>query len=600
MFDSSVSILSVVDVIRTTQIETHFQAIYNLSNNQILGYEALTRGPAQSSLRSPIELFNQAQLCGCLNDLEAICVESALKNYARLKLTHKLFINLSPEFLVTQPDCLNFFKSLFKRFQIAGEKIVIEITEQNPAEQLTDLTHIIARLRTLGIQFAIDDLGAGFSGLIQWSQIRPDIIKIDRHFARGCEQDSTKQTFLRALLELANNTHALTIVEGIETEQELTCIRRLGIHFAQGFLLCKPCAEPKLTTPLALQCQPELPTPAVFNNETVVHLLEPVEGAQWQTTTGQILKRFRDDKTLFTIPILEQDKVIGIITREELMERFSLPLSLALYENKPISQIMRSNFVAVEHNCPIDKLSLIVTDESRPEARIPIVILQNNCYLGLVSIRSLLKRMTLAKIERAQHSNPLSNLPGNVPIEKELDALLARRQNFHFAYIDLNHFKAYNDHYGYAKGDQVILMLANLLQDICPANSCFVGHIGGDDFVVIFYQNNYGELLNQIMQNFNKRIDAFFSEEDKQKQGYYGHTRSGEEAFYPLISLAIGVVSPDIHCCQSHHHVAELATDAKKQAKKMQPGEIFFCRRKIPTSLFAYPAKQQDPLQLQG
>ncbi len=580
--------VSIQHILDNKSVETVLQPIYNLTTNRVLGFEALSRGPKGTQLESPLNLFNAAHQHQCHAQLETICIEKAIECFARQNLVGKLFLNITPNYLATRCANSAWLQDLLHRFGLNGNRIVIEITEENPADNIEDLTNVINELRTLGFQFAIDDLGAGYSGLIQWSKIRPSLIKIDRYFVQDCDQDLMKREFLSALLNLANNTNAMTIVEGVETEAELASVRELGINFAQGFLLAKPATKADTRVPPVLQTQNDVNTNAnKLSTDSVAHLLRPVKGESWQAITLDILERFKNDKSLHTIPILDEQHVVGIVMREELMEHFSKPLSHALYDKKPISLLMRTDFISVESKISLEELSRMLTDETRLEARTPFVITENGTYKGMGSVRSLLKKITDAQLERAKYSNPLTLLPGNVPIDKELDSLLARKQNFHFAYIDLNHFKPFNDQYGYAKGDQVIVLLAQLIKKICNTEHCFIGHIGGDDFVVIFYRREDLTMLNELVREFDQKVKAFFSQEHIFLGGYAGYTRSGEQTFFQLLSLSIGLVSPDVNLCTSHHHIAELAVDAKQQAKRSQGSAIFHCNRKFPTSLQA-------------
>lgn len=574
------------DIIKNKQIHTVLQPIYNLSSQRILGFEALSRGPVDSILASPEPLFTQAEKFNCHADIETICIEKAIECFARQNLPGKLFLNMTPNFIVNELNNPCQFKNLLHRFGLTGSRLVIEITEDNPANNIDDLKNTINELRNIGIQFAIDDLGAGYSGLIQWSQIKPNLIKIDKYFVQNCNHDIMKREFLNAVLRLANNTGAMTIVEGVETQAELDSVRALGVSFAQGYYLARPKPTPSLELPKTLlSIQQRQPAHEFTQQQTVSLLLNSIKAESWHTPTRTVMDRFRNDKTLYTIPILDGVKVIGIVMREELMEHFSQPLGHALYDKKPINQLMKTDFIVAESSMSVEALSKMLTDEIQLEARTPFVITENGRYLGMGSVRALLRKITDAKIERAKYSNPLTQLPGNLPIDKEIDALLANKKSFSMAYVDLNHFKPFNDQYGYAKGDQVIVMLAELLRRFQNTQNCFIGHIGGDDFVIIFYQPNGQKQLQSLLAEFDQQIKPYFSQSHLNAGGYTSHTRTGKPVFYPLLSLSIGLVTPCIINCQNHHHVAELAVEAKKQAKQRTKSYLYINPKQVPDSL---------------
>jgi len=214
-----------------------FQPIFDIEQESILGYEALTRLPADSIIRNPdhlftaadqvgmlseleLHLFTAADQVGMLSELELHCRQQAINRFAQLKLTGLLFLNVSPCTL-SQPDhpkgeTLN----LLKCAGISPDNVVIEITEQFEANDNHILKQSLEHYRELGFKIAIDDLGTGHSGLKQWSELRPDIVKIDRYFISGCHQNIVKRELLRTIFELGTATGVSIIAEGIELNEE--------------------------------------------------------------------------------------------------------------------------------------------------------------------------------------------------------------------------------------------------------------------------------------------------------------------------------------------------------------------------------------------
>jgi GGDEF domain-containing protein len=218
-----------------------------------------------------------------------------------------------------------------------------------------------------------------------------------------------------------------------------------------------------------------------------------------------------------------------------------------------------------------------------------MIIVQDGCYLGLASVRDLLKRITELKIRNARHSNPLTLLPGNVPINQEIDSLLQRACDFHIAYFDLNHFKPFNDCYGYSRGDQVIRRLGGLLTAHADSESDFVGHIGGDDFVVLFRSRDWRARCARVISAFDQQVQSLYRASDLAAGGIWSQDRNGQAAFFPLLSLAVGVVHPDPYKCSSYHEIAELAADAKKQAKLQTGSALFLSSRRC----LAHPRRDE-------
>ena len=137
-----------------------------------------------------------------------------------------------------------------------------------------------------------------------------------------------------------------------------------------------------------------------------------------------------------------------------------------------------------------------------------IVITKNNKLLGTVSIKDILQKITEVDIQNAKNQNPLTELPGNKIIEQHLKDCLEKQQNKSVIYIDIDNFKAYNDVYGFEKGDMVIKFVSQLLKEYISEN-VFVGHIGGDDFVVISNFEEAENICSELLHNFKDRITSY-------------------------------------------------------------------------------------------
>ena len=197
-------------------ITTLFQPIVSLSERRILGYEALSRGPSNSPLHSPINLLATARQAGRLNELEMACRRSACRRYSQGALRGKLFLNASPETLLEAAHKPGRTLELLNAYGIPAEQVVIELTEQTPTDDFELLDKALHHYRAMGFGIALDDLGAGYSSLRMWSELRPDYVKIDRYFIDGIHQDAVKREFVESILKIARASRAQVIAEGIE------------------------------------------------------------------------------------------------------------------------------------------------------------------------------------------------------------------------------------------------------------------------------------------------------------------------------------------------------------------------------------------------
>ncbi|MCX7746084.1 MAG: response regulator [Clostridia bacterium] len=198
--------------------------------------------------------------------------------------------------------------------------------------------------------------------------------------------------------------------------------------------------------------------------------------------------------------------------------------------------------------------------------------------------RELLSRVrnTLKRIDRNRWANPLTGLPGNIEIQTEINSRIAKKEMFAVVYADLDNFKAYNDVYGFSSGDRAIKLTADILSDNVHSYASpgdFLGHVGGDDFVIVMSTSRVDALCEGIIKDFDKKILDLYSLEDKEK-GYITTTnRQGEVMQYPIMSISIAVVSNERRVLLSHLQVAEIAAEVKKIAKS-KTGSVYFKDRR--------------------
>ena len=187
-----------------------------------------------------------------------LCISLAMQRFLERQLNGKLFLNISPSVLLSLGT-----RPLLETAQNAGMSpllIVIELTENHPAASGDDIIRIVKSLKSLGFMVAIDDLGAGNSGLRLWSELRPDFVKLDIYFAANIDQDATKRQFVASLCDLAGKLGCHMILEGVERKEEYLTARDIGIQYCQGYLFGKPALQPaQFPTELFIEEQTEQP-----------------------------------------------------------------------------------------------------------------------------------------------------------------------------------------------------------------------------------------------------------------------------------------------------------------------------------------------------
>jgi len=191
-------------------------------------------------------------------------------------------------------------------------------------------------------------------------------------------------------------------------------------------------------------------------------------------------------------------------------------------------------------------------------------------------------RMIMKRSRQGLDANPLTRLPGNVSIETRIDEALEGGEPLAVLYIDLNQFKAYNDAYGYDAGDRVIKATGRLLLEIArkePLKNDFVGHIGGDDFILITTPDRMEKLASETIRRFDALAPSFYNEADRKRGKIVSTDRQGRMMEFPLLSVAIGICHNKIHPLTTYAQVAQIGTELKKHAKS-QPGSSFVIDRR--------------------
>ncbi len=556
-----------------------FQPIVRLSDGHNLGFEALIRGPSNSALHSPGNLFKTAISFDLLEPLELLCRELSINAFAKAGADGLLFLNVNPLLLLTSDHPSGLTKKMIEAAGLAPEQIVIELSEQYQVEDTQLFINAVKHYREFGFKIAIDDLGSGFSGLKLWSELQPDIVKIDRYFIDQLHQDPIKKAFVKNIIEIAKDTGSSIIAEGIETSEELQMCRELGAEYGQGYLLGRPQAEFQHNITALV---PLLASNPLKLNQALDPVIIATPAVLQMAPALDVAELFASNKSLSCIAVVDsQQRPVGVVSRAVLNEKFSHTFGRALYQRKAISSCMEKAPLVVEKSWSIDDVSSLISEDS-DDASLHFLVTDNGRYYGLGSVRKVLKQISENKVFFARYTNPLTLLPGNVPLSLHIDALLQQGREFSVAYIDIDHFKPYNDLYGYSKGDLVIELLAKIIQAEAQPGQDFIGHIGGDDFIVVFHNNNCMAALAQIQARFNERVKHYYIAEHLAAGGCSAVDRLGQPLFFPIISLSIGVVDPDPQLCSSKHDVSELASCAKREAKKTSGPSIFHSRRRGP------------------
>lgn len=558
-----------------------YQPIIAIENPRILGYEALIRGPKDSPLHKPDVMFATARECKLLASLEFACREVSCERFAELNLPGKLFLNMSPISFTDSQYRDGVTRGILQRVGLGAERVVFELTESQPLDELDLLRMASDHFRRQGFGVALDDLGAGYAGLRVWSELCPDYVKIDRHFISGIDIDPVKREFVRAMLDIAHRIGHKAIAEGIENAAEFNTLVGLGVDYAQGYFIGPPQAVPFAVIPPKIVQSTRSFKPRYQDHfmRTVGEIVVDSVHVDPAVPAESVVKMFRSDSRLSCVPVVDGDKPLGVVSRAEILNIFSQRFAHELHANKLITEFISPLSIIVDVNTELKAVGQIISEDPQQNLSEDFIVCDKQRYRGVGKVRDLLRAITEEKLRVARHSNPLTQLPGNVPLYECIDHLLVTKKEFAVAYCDINHFKPFNDAFGYSAGDEVIVELGKILCDAVDWRYDFVGHVGGDDFILVLCSPDWKQRCEQILLKFAEVSSHFLRGESGE---YWSNDRQGRRQKFGALTLAIGCVVPETGTCETHHQVSTLLAEAKHEAKMQGGNQFFQSRRRRP------------------
>jgi diguanylate cyclase (GGDEF)-like protein len=497
-------------VLNENRIRSVFQPIISLADGAVFGYEALSRGPIGTRLESADALFTAAAAVGATHRLERVCRFRSIAAAAGIPSGCYLFLNLSPRVLEEQNAGLS--REVMEQSRLAQERVVLEITEKQAIADFDLLKRALLVYYRQGFKVAIDDAGAGHNSLRTVTEVRPHFIKLDMALVRDIDSDRAKNALVSAIIIFAKRIDAKVLAEGIETVDELATLIEIGVDLGQGFLLGRPSSgfiEPKPEIAAFIRERSStmraIPKPKGMAVSTITRRAPALMPTAY---TSELLEIFERNSDLDSVVLTEFGAPVGLVSRTKLYERLSQQFGFSLYAKRAARLVMDDSYLAVDAKDSIEDVARKVTHRRNTEMYDEIVVLENGVYSGVVSVRDLLHTMTEFQATMARNTNPLTGLPGRIPIQQEIDRRCERNTPFAVLHIDLLNFRAYNERYGVERGDEVIALLAETLSTVVAESNdrnATVGHLGGVNFLALCDPDNVERLGRRIIESFIRR-----------------------------------------------------------------------------------------------
>lgn len=227
-------------IIIERQIYSVFQPIVDLKTLEIIGYEALSRGPQDTEFASPLLLFTFAAECGLSFELDRLCRKVAFEAIRKLQTDKKIFVN-TLTMTIHDPEFRGaYLKELLEDLKIKPENVVFEVSEKMAIDNYEMFRSAMREYTDIGIVHASDDIGTGHSDLERIMELNPGFMKIDLSFVKDIDKSYIKQEIVKAMVALARSIGSMVIAEGVETRGEYEKLKELNVTYGQGYLFGKP------------------------------------------------------------------------------------------------------------------------------------------------------------------------------------------------------------------------------------------------------------------------------------------------------------------------------------------------------------------------
>lgn len=498
-------------LIASSAVTPAFQPIVCLSRGEIAGFEALSRPASGYGFAGPAELFDVAQRAGRLWDLEVVTRAACLARAADFPDGILLFFNSTPEVFADE----RFAPSLATLLEASGvlpSRVVLEITEASGEELGASLLTQVRSLRRLGFQVAVDDAGAGTSGLARILTLRPHWLKLDRALVAGVDRDRYQHNLVRILVHFARLSGVNLVAEGIERVEELDTLIDLGVGYAQGYLLGKPLPHYQNLSDEMRQrilargarsgrSDDREGIPRV---EALVTPTPAIQAAMSADDARQVLAARRDADGLV---VLDGTRVVGWCPRRAVEEA----------PGGAVSTLARDAGRPLDHGVTLREALERASSCSRDDAPVsPLIVTDDQRVLGVVSHGTLMA--AAARVLSGNSAAPLDNdlvrLPGAVAVDEHLRNRFSHAQRVRSAggassagaaFIDVIRFREFNERAGYPAGDQLLADIARLLKGLFHGPDDFVGHLGADRFLIVAPGSDLSTRVRHALDAFDRQ-----------------------------------------------------------------------------------------------
>lgn len=562
-------------ILESERIGMVYQAVINFDNGSVIGWEAFMRGPGGSFFHMPERLFTYAEENGEALRLDRLCRLQALQRFGNTHKNKKLFMNIHPACFNDPNFTPQSVAREVEHWGLTPGIVVLEFTERYFAHDLNYYLNILQDFKHEGFHLAIDDVGSGHASLRSLSQLRPDYVKVDISLVGNVDTNPYHRVMVETLAYLAEKIDARLIAVGIETETELSSLVSMDIFGGQGNFLSPP-AERKIATDV------RLPLRASFSNENIQslkcslpigELANDTIAVSGNTSVKDIKARLADKPPQTSVVVLRGQYPIGLLMQYSMDRHLSTQFGMSLYYHRDVGRIMDAQPLIVDAAMPMEEVARKAMERESTKIYDDIIVTRKEIFCGVVSVQRMLDSLAKTQVELAKGANPLSGLPGNVSIEKEIEGRAGKCTATSLIYVDLDNFKIYNDVFGFERGDRIILLTAKVLAEATQTMgdaADFVGHVGGDDFVILANPETSARICETALKEFEMQTPGLYRKEDVERGYIVGKGRDGKTSKFPLTSLSIAIIDCDFAPPFNMERLSSRVAEVKKVAKSIR------------------------------
>lgn len=573
-------------ILRERLVEPLYQPVVDLASGTVMGYEAFLRGPRDTPFFDPLTLLSFAERNGQVFTVERLFLETAVAGLGAVEPRQMLFLNIHPASFADPKFTPAGLPGLLAEYGLGPENVVFEFTERQSAGDLDIMLEKLAPYRDMGFRTAIDDIGTGSMTLRALCRIRPDFIKTDVSVVGGIQSNPFNRMIVETLVGLAEKIKGRVIAVGIESETELTSLASMGVQAGQGHYFSRPLFPKPLIAPAipALASFSDLGRGELKCSTPVKNLLQKTLVVGPGTTIREVKKLLENSPPTANVVIVDRRRPLGILMNYNLDRHLSTQFGLSLYSDRNVLKLMDREPLVVEGNRPLEDVARLAMRRDSRKIYDDILVTEAGAFIGTVSVQTMLDCMARVQVEMAKGSNPLTGLAGNVAIEAEINRRSREGLPSSLIYIDIDNFKVYNDAYGFKSGDKAILLTAEVVREAVTRQGDpgdFIGHVGGDDFIIICGQTQAEAVCRQICERFEAQAPELYGPEDRTRGFIVGRGRDGREGAFALMSLSIGYLDCAFAFPFTMEELSQRVAEIKKYAKS-RPGNSYVKDRRTP------------------